>query len=373
MARTAADNVVIRNILYMIAYASGVSGSDANSLFNNELESVGAETVNGLEEIFSLLLTKEVKRQHLRGFEHAYVQREELLATLRGRPLIQQCYAQRARGSLRLLCSYEDRTIDTYMNRVIRTSIEHLIRRRGLSDSSLKELRACILYLDKVEPLGADRIDWRRVNYNGLNRSYRFLMAVCHMILENKVPFPDGVDKALLPSLLSAQRLSSLFENFLREYYRKHYPQLKPRAAYVDHGIGLQSEHLPRLKTDIVLTGPSTQLIIDAKCYGTILQTNCGHDIFSPEHRNQILSYVLHTSRKDGSAMGMLLYAQTRQDDQLNEFWHELGHWFNVRTIDLGLPFELISKQLDDIGDALSKGTRLAPDYYDEALILKAE
>ena len=373
MSNTAANNVAIRNILYMIAYATGISGSDAEAVFADTLKAVGKEPFDGLGELFAIILNDAVKREYLRGLERVYSPHEEPLAVLRGRPLIQKSIALKARGTMRLQCLYDSFTANTYMNQIVKTAIIQLIRSHDVSPRTRKGLRASALYLSTVDSLEANSIDWRLVRYNKLNQSYRFLMAVCRMVLEKSIPVHDENGNAEFSSMLSSQRLSSLFEKFIREYYRRHFPRLMPAAPIVDYGIGVRSQYLPRLRTDVVLTGPSYKLVIDAKCYGTILGTHFEKKILSPEHRNQIFSYVMHCAQRNASVSGMLLYAQTSMEGPLDECWYELGHWFYLKTLDLNKPFENIAEQLNEIGDRMMSGLFVHSKDVSERELLEAE
>jgi len=152
--------------------------------------------------------------------------------------------------------------------------------------------------------------------------------------------------------------LAKLFERFVLEYYRAHFPGLRPSGStYVDHGIDDAPVILPHLMTDIILRVPGRTLIIDTKCYGSILSTHHEKGILRPEHRNQILSYVVHKGcdPKAGEVSGMLLYAGTEHEDAVSATWHEVGHEFAVRTLDLGCEFGKIASQLDAIAEGLAE------------------
>ena len=157
--------------------------------------------------------------------------------------------------------------------------------------------------------------------------------------------------KARLVDVLNGDSLHRLYEKFILEYYRKHWSWLHPAAREIDHGIGDSAPaFLPRMLTDVTLTNGSKYLIIDAKCYGTILGTHYDKEILSPANLNQIFSYVMHAANAfDGEVSGMLLYAKTEGTELESESWLELGHTYHVRTFDLNQDFAGIAAQLDAI------------------------
>lgn len=353
---TASDSILIRNIFYMIAYATGTMGNDARTLLTTCPTLMSDEEFGDLSELFADILVSATRLQKTRGFDSSYFPFEDDLGTVRGRIRLNRSIQLKARGSMLLRCSYDEFSINTYMNQVIKTTIRHLLKISQLPPARRKGLREALLMLSDVETLPSENVDWSFVRYTKQNQSYRFLMSICRIILEHRIPL-TGYDNANpLPSLLDEQRLSSLFQNFVKEYYRKHYKRLNSRATVIKTGIERPAASLPALETDVVLNGPDLTLIIDTKCYGTILKAHFGKRILSPEHRNQILSYVLHEGVNPKPVEGMLLYAESSLEDPVNIHWKELGHSFNARTIDLNLPFDRIAAQLNQIGDALLIG-----------------
>lgn len=157
--------------------------------------------------------------------------------------------------------------------------------------------------------------------------------------------------KTIISFRADKSELHRLYEKFILEYYRKHWSWLHPAAREIDRGIGdLAPAFLPRMLTDVTLTNGSKCLIIDAKCYGTILGTHYDKEILSPANLNQIFSYVMHAATAfDGEVSGMLLYARTEDASFESESWSDLGHTYHARTLDLNQDFADIAAQLGAI------------------------
>lgn len=349
MGVKAADSVVIRNIFYMLAYATGTSGRDARSTLASYMRDIETEDFSNYINVLGIILVDAINMQRLRGFNREYREVTERLGFIKGRVDLTRTLASRSRGSVSSVCTYDMLTEDTYMNRILKATSAYLLRVSDLDPQLRKRLKSALLYLSEVGDQNPVTIEWSRLRYNQLNQSYRFLMSICRMILEGKIAVDKTGADERYPDLFSEQRLSSLFEHFVLEYYGRHHGQLKPAAPYVDYGIEEDNDLLPRLHTDITLTGKNSSLVIDTKCYGRILRTNCERDILAPAHRNQILSYVLHLGAERENVSGMLLYAQTTLDDPLDIRWRELGHTFAAKSIDLSVDFSNIAAQLDSI------------------------
>lgn len=154
-----------------------------------------------------------------------------------------------------------------------------------------------------------------------------------------------------LARFTDSQRLYTLYEHFVLEWFRAHYPELHAAAKVVRReGEDGLPDFLPRLATDVTLSGPKSTLIIDCKCYGRILDTHHGKRIASPKHLNQILSYVMHETHVGAMPVsGMLLYALTDQDSPMTESWTDLGHELHLWTLDFGRGFHDVAVGLEEV------------------------
>ena len=153
---------------------------------------------------------------------------------------------------------------------------------------------------------------------------------------------------------LSDERMERLFEKFVLEYYRRHHPDIKPRAAQIGWNL-IEEESamsiIPIMQTDIMLTIGERTLIIDTKYYNQSLQSNFDKQKIHSNNLYQINTYVMEQDKdKTGMVDGMLLYAKTQEeivpDEQMKK---RTGNTIYFRTIDLNQDFHNISQQLDNI------------------------
>lgn len=155
-------------------------------------------------------------------------------------------------------------------------------------------------------------------------------------------------------------KMHNLYEKFILEYYRKHYPEFKATPAQVDWNVddGFL-ELLPAMKSDITLEYQGRTTIIDAKYYSRMLQYN---QMFNSKmlHSNnmyQIFTYVKNKDAKqDGSVSGVLLYAKTEEEEMLDQSYSMSGNKIIVKSLDLGSDFDEIAMTLDGIAENLKVG-----------------
>src|SRR5699024_5286172 len=143
-----------------------------------------------------------------------------------------------------------------------------------------------------------------------------------------------------------------LFERFVLEYYKYHYPHLKVHRPHVKwHLVGEDFNEgmtfLPQMKTDIKLSYQEKSLIIDTKFYGQILSD---FEKYKSINLYQIFSYVKNEDvNRTGNVSGMLLYAKTDETKNIEYSFNMDGNRIGVRTLDLGQEFIGIKGQLDGI------------------------
>lgn len=348
MSVRAEDTVVIRNIYYMMAYAF-------RAIDVKEFQKLASESFEHLDDLLAAILNIGISLQRKRGFERNYLEQNEDIAGLRGRLDLSKTARLIMSGKQQTHCYFDEFNEDTYKNRILKRCAEMLLRNKDVDDIRHRDLKRSLLALRDVSSIDEYRIDWSRLKYHRNNASYRMLMNVCYLIIDRELLSENGEDKQLA-TFEDVRKLSSLYENFVLEYYRTHHPELKTDARIVKNGIGANAPaFLPSLCTDITLESDNGILIIDTKCYGRILSSNYGHEILSPAHRNQIFSYVMHESYgNEKPVQGMLLYALTEHEQAMHESWEELDHTFHCFTLNLGQDFKDIAKQLDEIAQFIT-------------------
>lgn len=167
-------------------------------------------------------------------------------------------------------------------------------------------------------------------------------------------PSTDGFE---LMDFLDEQRMCRLYEKFILEYYKKHYPKLTVSASHIpwalDDGIG---DMLPVMQSDIHFQKENTVLIIDAKYYTNTTQVQFDKHTLHSNNLYQIFTYVKNREYQFGDeenkVSGMLLYARTDALIQPDNVYQMHGNQISVKTLDLNKPFDEIAKQLDEIAAA---------------------
>ncbi len=336
--------IPIRNIYYMLSYAFRI-------LNEQGYKSVETEQFDNVAELCAAILAKGVSSQLKRGLGRDYIEKTEPLSALRGRVEISESIKTHSILRRQLICSYDEFSENSYMNRIIKKTMELLLH-SDISKSRKKELRKLLMYFGEVEPLDVHSINWR-IQYNRNNQTYRMLVSICYLVIKGLLQTnSDGTTR--LMDFLDEQHMCRLYEKFILEYYRKEFPELSASASQIpwslDDGEGTM---LPIMQSDIMLSKGSDVLIIDAKYYAHTTQTQYDAHTLHSGNLYQIFTYVKNKDAEFGdrshTVSGMLLYAATDEVIQPNNSYQMSGNKVSVKTLDLNLDFSQIAAQLNAI------------------------
>ena len=336
--------IPVQNIYYMLAYAFQV-------LNENGYKNIETEQFDNVGELCAAILSKGVSLQLKRGLGKEYVSETEPLSSLRGKIDIAESIKTQSMLRKQLVCTYDDFTVNSYMNRIIKSTMELLIR-SDITKTRKKELRKLLVFFGDVEPLNVYDINWQ-LQYNRNNQSYRMLISVCYLVVKGLLQSNTSGGTKLM-DFLDEQRMCRLYERFILEYYRKEHPEIRASASQIPWQLDDDfSFMLPVMQTDIMLSKGNTTLIIDAKYYGHTTQEQYGVHTLHSGNLYQIFTYVKNKDAEYGeqphNVSGMLLYAQTDESVQPNNVYHMGGNKISVRTLNLNCSFKEIASQLDEI------------------------
>ena len=336
--------IKVQNIYYMLAYAF-------QNLNVSEVEKSSYESFDYADNLFAVILSNGIARQIKSGLGKAYMIKQENRLSPKGKINLSATMRQQSNHDGRVVCYVDEYLENTYMNQILKSVSLHLLHSKDVDPDSKRKLKRVLLYFGSVDVIDCNTINWSKLQYNRNNSSYKMLMNICYLIVEGML-MTTSEGNMKLNRFIDDQRMSALYERFIFEYYKKTFPEFSVSRSQIewntDDGI---IELLPRMKTDVMIEMSGKTLIIDAKYYGSSLQTNTrfGNQTVHSGNLYQIYTYVknkdtMHT----GDVSGMLLYANTEDRNPDNEYYLD-GNKISVKTLDLNCPFPLVKKQLDDI------------------------
>ncbi len=338
------NQIPIGNIYYMLSYAF-------KDLREHNVVSVKPEEFENIHQLMAEIIIRGVSYQLKKGLLRNYENCQEELAVLRGKIDISDTINSGSLIRRKLVCSYDEYTDNTLMNRILK-SVMLLLIRSEIKNNQIIELRRLVRYFSSIAEVDLFNIRWDSLTYNRNHGEYRLLMSVCRIICENMLHSTENGDVRLVS--FSEENLNKLYEKFILNYYIKHFPKLYPSSSEIKWAINGDMGMLPKMQSDIMLTGNNRKLIIDAKFYSKSTQKHFDKDSFHSHNLYQIFTYVKNeTVNYSGAVSGMLLYAKTKNDLIPNDgiSFDMNGNIITVKSLNLSGDFESIAKQLDKIAE----------------------
>ena len=339
--------ITIRNIYMMMAYAF-------RTMQRGETTKLAAESFNHLHELLAAILIEGTGRQVKRGLHHHYVTQSADLTTVRGRINIEKTTRLHATARRTVQCEYDEYLPDSNLNQALKAVLRLLSHSPHVSIHRRRTLERIIRNFGRVTDIQPHQIDWKRFSFNRASVGYRPLLGVCELVVKGMVHSPRR-GEVHLTQWIADEHMSSLYERFLKRYFQVHHPELRPAAPEIpwdlQHDSHTQTDQLPHMWSDLVLTSPNKTLIVDAKYYTSNMQQGrWGKSTVISGHLYQLLSYVKNAdTESDGTVSGLLLYAKTQQDAQPFLDITVQKNRLAARTLDLDSPWEDIVAQLERI------------------------
>lgn len=306
-------------------------------------------------DMFASILDKGVSVQLKRGLNRDYILNSEQLSVLRGKIILNDSIKLISQNRRSLICEYDDFSENILMNRILKTTLIQLLRCKDVKEETRQSIKKNLLFFSNIKTTEPSSIKWSMLRYNCNNANYRLLMNICYLIIEGLL-LSQKSGKNKMATFSFEEKMHSIFESFVLEYYKKHYPMYRAQSKKIYWDTFGESGFLPLMKTDITLIDGPWKLIIDTKYYSKTMQNQFDAYTLRSNNLYQIYSYVKNEDcNSSGKVSGMLLYAKTKEDIVPNYSYNIGGNQISAKTLDLGVHFGLIKKQLNNIVESWIK------------------
>jgi 5-methylcytosine-specific restriction enzyme subunit McrC len=336
--------IPVQNVYYLLCYAW-------DQMEAGPVVETGATGHTTLADLFGQVLANGTKRMLRQGLDRGYVTRERSTARIRGRVDFNTSVRRALLPRAKAYCAYDELSRNVLHNRILRSTIQRLLRVSSLSSDVHAELRLLDRRLGGIDSVPLTTATFGQVQLHAGNAFYRFLINVCELVAQNVVPTEDGTGCRFRDFRREDAQMGRLFESFVRHFYAHEQDRYAVNAPHIPWDLdGPPPEHLPSMRTDMVLrslTSPQRALIIDTKYYSRTLQSHHGTQSYHSDNLYQLFAYLTNAEAKGPpfkDAEGMLLYPTIATT--LNESFSVQGHRIHVRTIDLAKDWHAIRDDL---------------------------
>lgn len=316
---------------------------------------IAAEEFDYTADLLAAILSKGLASQLKRGLGKDYIQRADTLASPYGKINISSSIKERAILSCKLVCTFDSYEENTYMNQVLKSTVLALLLSEDVKKERKRTLKKLLIFFENVDTTDIRKVAWNQFHYTCNSVTYKMLINMCYLVARGLL-LTDENGKLCMSKYLDDRQLYVLFEKFILEYFRKHFPEFNPKPSKIEWALDDEiHDLLPMMKSDVTLNYYGKTVIIDAKFYTRMLQYN---QLFNSKtiHSNnlyQIFTYVKNADKKnDGSVSGVLLYAKTNEES-LNQSYLMSGNKICVKSLDLNSDFENVRRTLDSVAELL--------------------
>ncbi len=341
-------NIIIKNIYYMLSYAF-------QTLNHSDEDKIAKEEFENIHNLFAAILSCGIAVQLKRGNYRNYINIQDNISTIRGKINIQNTMRNKIQCKRLVSCEFDELSENNILNQILKSTAFLLIKSDEVDSEYRYLLKKQMLYFSNVDVVDLMNIKWSSISFHRNNQSYRLLIGICQLIAEGMLLTTDKGDYKL-NSFINDDCMCKLYEKFLLEYFKKHFPDLLVSAPFIswilDDGVDTM---LPKMKSDITIKDKEKNkvLIIDAKFYSHTTQVRFDKHTVHSNNLYQIFTYVKNCDYSFGQAehcvSGMLLYAKTDEEIQPNQDYMMSGNKISVKTLDLNQEFVYISEYLNNL------------------------
>ncbi|MFP9139240.1 5-methylcytosine restriction system specificity protein McrC [Devosia sp. XGJD_8] len=313
---------------------------------------IGQDQSPDLPTLLAKVLLTGSNRLLRRGVDRGYRQSVEHTRSPRGRLLLDDMIKQQTMMRGVAVCEFDELTPNVLHNRILRSTLLALAACREIHRDLRHELRLTARRFHDVCDVRLTGDLFHRVQLSRNTAQYGLLMRTCEFVFHSLMPDEQGPGTRFESILKDEVRMSALFEDFLRNFYRSEFPQYKIGSEILSWEAESENPEslrlLPGMQTDITVRSETQTLIIDAKFYSQTLASGRYGQRIRSTHLYQLASYLAHEARRpDRQVSGMLLYPRTTID--LEERYGLLGQSVTVATIDLSASWSEVGECLRNL------------------------
>jgi len=334
------NRVPIKNVYNMLVYAFEV-------LKSKEYERLNKEDCEDIYNLLASLLLCGTQTLIKRGFLKNYIKQNDELTAIRGKVNFSNSIRRLSFQNAKAVCDFDEFSGNILFNQVLKAIFLYL-NRQDLQRNIKRDISRVLLYFNEIDTIGIDTIKWDMLIFNRNNAHYDTLLYFCRLICEDAISNQNRGKKEF--RTLEDGLLPTLFERFIYAFYKKHVPYSVSFQQQIKWNTD-NTEMLPKMSVDTIISSDELKLIIDTKFYSKTLQSNRFSDNQTVISSNlyQIFAYVKNeiARTKEKPVSGMLLYPQV--DKPVKQSYRIDGNNYFVQTVDLNQEFNAIKQELHTI------------------------
>ncbi len=336
--------IPIENIYYLLCYAW-------DTLEEKEKVKVSMDESPEILDLFTKVLIIGTRILLKRGIEKDYITETKEMAGVKGKLELSPTVKTGIYLRQRTVCTHDEFSANILSNQILLSTIYRILRTREVNADLKNQIKSLVWLFGSIEPIDLSHRVFNSVRLHRNNRFYAFLLNVCRIIYENTLPTEKPGNWHFVDFTRDRRKMESLFEAFIRNFYRREFPHWKVRSEHLYWQFSVTDEahraYIPIMKTDISIENEQGKAIIDAKYYQESLTSQYDREKLHSTNLYQLFSYLMNQRSTDPASKrtrGMLLYPKTGAELDL-DYWYE-EHLIQIKTVNLNQHWGLIEERL---------------------------
>ena len=349
------SNIAYKNIYYILMYA-------IKELRGAKLRNIDTEDFKALNDLYAAIMSTSMMYVIQSGVLQEYNRITDVSNKPKGKLDIDRSLKTGSYQRSLMASKYYQLNVDNDYNRTIKLALKILLKYgKGIKKERTNTLRNILTFMNKVSDVMPRDLDFRNIDTTHLSVEYKTAVYMSKLIIEESITKEDGSHRRLIESE-DINRMSTIFENFVRNYYIFNYKSRYIKVSAKELGVEeTRYTYFNKSRTDVTIENKQNNnvLIIDTKWYKEILTK---YKRVNTDNERQVKDYVRdyndELGTEDTFITGVLLYAKPNNEEintaDIEEAHRSLtnkrGHVYgqiNTRIIDLEQEFKCITDKLD--------------------------
>ncbi len=333
--------IPIQNIYYLLCYAW-------DKLDEGDIVEVKGIESTELCDLFAKVLISGTSHLLKMGLDRGYLLIGEEISGIKGKIDFSSSLKDNLLKKARAYCLFDELDHNILHNQILKSTLLKLALVDELDDTLRASLYNLLRRLSEINEIHLSQAVFRKVQLNHNNAFYDFLLKICELVIDNLLPTQERGRSKFRNFLEDEKQMSTLFESFVRNFYRLEQKTYKVGREDIHWDISCGDPYLlPKMQTDISLESDDKKIIIDTKYYSETLSEHYGVEKIREANLYQIFAYLKNIEKKSEKAKfstGILLYPFVGKDPDYTVIIQ--GHKIVIRTINLNQDWHKIHADL---------------------------
>ena len=196
------------------------------------IKKIETESFENSADLLSEILILGVSRQLKQGLVKDYIDVNETTSSIHGKINITESINTQSFLKGQLNCTYDEFSVNCDLNQIIKSTLTLLLK-SDISINRKKKIRRLLMYFNDVNTIDLKSINWK-IRYDRNNQTYKMLVNICYLVI-NGLIHTEKSGKVKLMNFSDDQLMSSLYEKFLLNYFKKEHPYLLTHSPHIDY------------------------------------------------------------------------------------------------------------------------------------------